>query len=234
MQAIFSAWNDGFPSYAKSTVGAGKTLVIFWEQYDVTLDQIISGSQDSVITQFAAGARSYGSPIILAPFHEMNGNWDPWDGTVGSNTPAKVITAWKHLRDVFGNVSNVKFAWDVNNESVPDTSGNEIRDYYPGDAYVDYLAVDGFNFGNPWQTWEQVFSDALGQLSAISSKPIYILSMASADGSQKGAWITDGLGSAIKKYPQVAGWVWFNENKEENWLVNSTSAALAAFKSVIP
>lgn len=236
MQAVFTAWTDGFPSYTKSTVGSqGKTLVVFWEQYGTTLDAIINGSQDSVISQFAAGARSYGSPVILAPFHEMNGNWDPWDGTVDGNTPAKVIAAWKHLHETFGNVPNVKFAWDVNNESVPNNSNNEIGDYYPGDAYVDYLAVDGFNFGNPWQTWDQVFSSALKQLSAVnSSKPIYILSMASAAGSQKAAWITDGLGTAIKKYPQVAGWVWFNENKEENWLINSDSAALAAFKSILP
>jgi hypothetical protein len=57
--------------------------------------------------------------------------------------------------------------------------------------------------------------------------------MACADGTQKAAWITDALTVQIPKHPQLAGWIWFNENKEQNWLAWSNSAALAAFKAAI-
>ena len=235
MVAIFVGWGNSagpFPSeYAASVRDKGKTLVIFWEHYGTTLDAIYGGQHDAYITQFANAAKTYGGPIILAPLHEMNGNWDPWDGTVGTNNSAKVIASWRRIHDLFLSVPNVKFAWDVNNVSVPQITSNSIASYYPGDAYVDYVAIDGFNFGNPWQTWSQVFSSAITQVKGYN-KPIYLLSMASAAGSQKAAWITDALTVKIPG-DQIAGWVWFNENKEQNWLINSDTNSLSAFKAAV-
>jgi len=54
--------------------------------------------------------------------------------------------------------------------------------------------------------------------------------MASAAGSQKASWITEGL-KLISSDPSIAGFIWFNENKEQNWLVNSDPASLQAFKT---
>jgi beta-mannanase len=84
----------------------------------------------------------------------------------------------------FTDAPNVAFGWAVNSESVPDIQGNQIEDYYPGDQYVDYVGVDGFNFGTPWQTWNQVFDRPLGKLIKYN-KPIYLFSMASAEGPKK-------------------------------------------------
>ena len=233
IRSVFYAFGDGFPvSYASSLGAKGKTLLIFWEPVS-NLDSINNGSQDSIIKKFATDAGTYGYPVILAPFHEMNGNWDVWDGTVGTNSPAKFITAWKHVHDLFIGVTNVKFALDYNAGSVPDVSGNQYNDYYPGDAYVDYVGVDGFNFGNPWQSFQSIFSTPLAKL-ATYHKPIYIFSIGSVAGSQKATWITDALSVQIKNYP-VVGWVWFNQNGADgNWLVNSDAASLTAFVQALP
>lgn len=237
MQSLFTGWGatkGPFPSQFGPTIrDRSKTMVLFWEPYGTTLDSIIAGSSDAYIGQFAADARAYGGPIILAPFREMNGNWVPWGGTVGTNTPAKVIAAWQRVHDVFGSVPNVKFAWTVNNVSVPNTPENAIGVYYPGDSYVDYVAVDGFNWGNPWQTFDQVFGQALATLNAYG-KPVYILSMASAAGTQKAAWIADMFTQLRLTHPEVQGWVWFNQNKERDWRVNSDAASLQAFHDGIP
>ena len=127
----------------------------------------------------------------------------------------------------------MKFAITYNNVSTPNASGNLFSDYYPGDAYVDYVGVDGFNFGSPWQTFSQVFSSGLSQAASFG-KPVYIMSMASAAGSQKAAWITDALTTEVKLYPSLVGWVWFNQNGDQDWLVNSDSNSLAAFKAALP
>ena len=233
MQATFVGWNTSFPtSMASSLKSGGKTIVIFWENTGTSLDSIIAGSSDSYISSFATAAKASGASVILAPFHEMNGDWDDWDGTVGSNTPAKVVAAWKHMHDLFSGVTNVKFAWDVNNVSEPDTAANAISVYYPGSSYVDYVAVDGFNFGT--DTWDQVFpSSLMNQLSSYG-KPVYILSTASVPGSSKAQWITD-MGTHIKNYPSVVGWVWFDQNGADgNWVVDSDAASLAAFESILP
>ena len=188
IQAVFTGWGDPFPSYVGTGLCPNRSLLVFWENYNYSLDNIISGKYDSYIKTFAAGTTSYKCPVIISLFHEMNGNWDDWDGTMGDNSPAKIISAWKHVHDLFAaaGVTNVKWAWAVNNVSEPDTAANSPDVYYPGDSYVDYVGVDGFNFGNPWQTFGQVFDTAIAGVQKYN-KPIYIFSMGAVANAQKAA-----------------------------------------------
>lgn len=138
----------------------------------------------------------------------------------------------RHIRDLFRDVPNAKFVWVVNSDSVPNTADNAITKYYPGDSYVDAVGVDGFNFGSPWQSFDAIFNKPLTLLTSYG-KPIYILSVASAEGSGKAAWITDALTVQIPKYPSIVGWIWFNVNKEADWRVNSSPQALNAFRAAL-
>ena len=233
--ATFASWQDTFPLNYKQTIGAvGKTLVIFWEP-DFGYNQIVNGSHDAFITQFAADAKSYGYPIILVPFDEMNLNEEAWGYGINGNTAANFISAWRHIHDLFAQDSNVKFGIAYNNVSIPNVSGNQFGDYYPGDSYVDYVGVDGFNFENPSVSFINTFNSAINTLESYN-KPIYIFSLGSAEASDKATWITKGLGTDLKNYANIAGWIWFNKNdgSNQNWLVNSNPAALTAFKSVLP
>jgi Glycosyl hydrolase family 26/Putative peptidoglycan binding domain len=255
IQAIFlSLGVDSFPTgYTQSVGAAGKTLLIFWEpdngsddvsQSAFSYSSILSGTYDANMTQFAAAAKAYGYPVILVPMDEMNGNWEPWGGTVNGNTPAQFTQVWIHIHNLFAGVSNVKFGWDPNNDSVPDTSANAISAYWPGAQYVDYVGVDGFNGnGDPWQSFSQIFPSSLMTQLAAYGKPVYIFSMGSTEESSnplaKAQWITQGLGpnGIISTFPDIAGWIWFNENggdSTSNWLINSDAASLAAFQAAIP
>ncbi len=219
IQAVFVSSGDSFPSELGNK---GRTLLIFWEP-TVNLDAINAGKLDSGLKQFAADAKASGTPVLFAPFHEMNGNWDVWDGTVGSNTPAKLITAWKHVHDLFAGVPNVKFMWAVNSDSVPNSLANGIDSYYPGSSYVDIVAEDAFNFGG--QTFTQVAGAALNQLKTYN-KPIYLSSIGACPGSDKPQWITDAMKAAVQ------GIIYFNQNGPEcNFKVDSDPASLQAFKS---
>lgn len=232
MRGVFVNWNDPFPTSFSSLKNTGKTLVIYWELYGVTLDSILAGESDDYIKKFGEAARAYGGPVILAPLHEMNGNWDPWGGTVGNNTPQKVVTTWQRIVDKFGARQNVKFAWAVNNISVPNTKENAITVYYPGNNYVDFVAVDGFNFADPWQSFDEVFGEAL-QLLSKYQKPIYILSMATAEGERKATWIKDAIEVQMPKYPLLKGFIWFQENKERDWRIESDQNSLQAFQAAL-
>ncbi len=237
IEAVFLGWGDSFPLHETHLKAHGQILFIFWEQYGVTLDQILGGSQDAYIAQFAADAKTYDGEVRLAPFSEMNGEWSPWGGVAEGNTPAKVIEAWKHIHALFADASNVEFVWVVNQESVPDTPENSIASYYPGDEFVDYVGVDGFNFGKPWQTYDQIFTSALMQLRKYD-KPILVTSMSCAPGQQKSTWIKDAL-FKIYADPDIVGFVWFNENKEgqgeweANWLVDSDHDSLEEFRNAV-
>jgi hypothetical protein len=236
--ADFEGWSDNFPLYLKTKVGqAGKTLVIFWEP-SFGYDAINKGTKDKYIKKFAADARLYKYPVIMVPFAEMNLNEEAWGYAQNGNTAPKFKTAWIHVHNLFAGIKNVKFGLAYNNVSIPNIAGNQYKDYYPGSAYVDYVGVDGFDFGDPHLSFGQIFDEPIKQLS-LFKKPIYIFSMAAIAGPQKATWIADGLGNRINSYSNVAGWIWFNESKLEegrpiDWRVNSDKNALQAFKSVLP
>lgn len=245
-QVVFVHWENKneFPiEIAETLKNTNKTLIIFWETMDYNIsspeqqnfsyDKILQGQWNNYISSFATSVKSYGGPVIIIPFEEMNGDWYPWSGTKNNNSPLKHILAYRYIHDFFKDVPNVKFGWAINNESVPDTANNQIELYYPGNAYVDYVGVNGFNFGDSWQSFNEIFGNALEKLKAYQ-KPIYIFSFASAPGSKKAAWITDALTVQMAKYPQLKGWVWFNENKEKDWRVWSDTASLEAFKAALP
>lgn len=232
--SLFVSWAQNFPLDLSSNIGqAGKTLIIFWEP-SFGYDSINNGSQDSYIKQFAADAKTYGHPVILVPFDEMNLNEEAWGYGQNNNSAEKFKEAWIHIHTLFAQDTNVKFGLDYNNVDIPaGTSGNFYDDYYPGSSYVDFVGVDGFSFSNNWQTFGQIFDSAINKLNSYK-KPIIIFSVAAEDNPQKAAWITDGLGSHIKTYKNVKDWVWFNKGGTPNWLVNSDPKSLAAFKSVLP
>lgn len=244
MEAVFSHWgNDQFPAYLAPRIrDKGRTMVLFWEavnynrdyfsQPEYSFDSVIAGKMDPYFTKFAADAKAYKGEIILAPYSEFNGNWFPWGMTVSGNTPEKFIKAWIHIHSFFADVPNVKFAWVPNNDSVPDVVANNFDLNYPGSAYVDIVGLDAFN-NTPWETFDQMLSAEIGRLKKYN-KPIYLLSLGVKNDQRKAAWITDAFTVQLYKYPEVKGWVWFNENKEQDWRVNSSVESLQAFKNMIP
>lgn len=244
MQAVFAHWgNDDFPSFYSSLIrDKGRTMVLFWEAIDYSrdpfsqdeysFDSVIKGDMDSYFTKFAAESKEYKGDIILIPYSEFNGNWFPWGVSVKGNTPQKFIEAWIHIRKIFKDVPNVKFAWVPNNDPSSDISINNIDYSYPGSQYVDIVGLDGFN-ADPWETFDQMMGSELNHLKKYN-KPIYIFSMGVKEDSRKASWITDTFTVQLYKYPEVKGWIWFNENKENDWRVNSDQDSLNAFKDMIP
>ncbi len=245
-EMVFAHWgNDSeFPiSYASRVRDKKKTMVLFWEaidynrplsdQADYSLDAITRGDHDEYIRRFALGAQEYRGPIILIPFSEMNGNWFPWSGTAKGNSPEKIIAAYRHIRGFFRDAPNVKFGWAVNARDIPDEEGNRFELYYPGSDVVDVVGVDGFNYdGKEEVTFGQLFGSALERLQKFD-KPIWIFSMGTAEEPTKPAWITDALVNEIPKRPGIVGWLWFNENKERDWRVDSSPASLSAFRDAV-
>jgi len=97
----------------------------------------------------------------------MNGNWYPW--SVGS-TPDEYILAWRHVHDIFSNKSldstRLQWIWSVNCQ---DSGNYKAEEYWVGENYVDWLGLDGYNWGasSTWSHWKwpnEVFDDMIGRL----------------------------------------------------------------------
>lgn len=232
----FYGTNDTWPAGSHPAF-PDQIAMVTWEPWDATLDQIIAGNLDLYFSTRINACKALGIPILFRPMHEMNGNWYPWSGaSSGANLPAprKYIRAWRHIRDLFTahRAGNVYFVWCPNHNSVPDTPWNLATNYYPGPRYVDYIGVDGYNFGNPDLTPAQIFADFYRTFSSYG-KPMLICETSSADAPvDKAEWIAQ-LDAWLPTAPQIDGVVWFHENKEHDWRIDSSPTALNAFKTMI-
>lgn len=225
----------------------GAMPMVTWTPYDYTkgvnqpdfsLHKILDGTYDSYIREWAHGAARWKRTFYLRWAHEMNGTWYPWSAGVNSNTPAQYIASWRHIHDIFHEegATNVIWVWSPNIK----TGGSmPFEEVYPGDKYVDWIALDGYNWGQTysWTRWESltdIFGPSYDEITATWSKPLMIAEMGSADsGGDKAAWITEAFMTQMQqRFPRVRAVVWFNENKEAAWTVNSSQSALAAFVTV--
>ncbi len=211
----------------------------FWSIGTTGLTAITNGSKDAYITKFADDAKAYGGEVWLRPFHEMNGNWYPWGGSVGSNSAAKLVAAWKHVHDIFvaEGATNVKFVWCVNNDSVPSGSANAISAYWPGDSYIDYAAMDGYNSGTTqsWSSWRpfaSVFGSAYSTVVSLTSKPVIVAETSSVEqGGNKANWIIDMFSVIPTQFPHIVGVCWFDAHQTYDWRIDSSTTSAAAFRA---
>jgi mannan endo-1,4-beta-mannosidase len=249
----------------------GVTPVIAWEPYDANADpinqpayrlaNIVRGDFDDYVDSWAEGLATYGKPVFLSFAHEMNGDWLPWGVGVNGNAPGDYVAAWRHVHDRFtaAGASNVRWLWTPNElyEGIPAT----VAEVYPGDEYVDWFGVNGFNWGaaihwrscdcqSAWRTFAEIFDYTYQQLTALSSKPIMILETASSEvGGDKAAWISDALLEQLPtNFPGIRAITWFNNvttglemieggvvvpTAAVDWPVKSSPAALEAFTEAV-
>ncbi len=218
------------------------------------LQAILDGKYDDYIRGFARDAAAFKRPLLLRWGHEMNGDWYAWSGkrNGGATTdafgdpqkadgPERFVATFQYIHKLFEEekATNVLWVW-CPNVAMTGPLGepwNAIANYYPGDAYVDWLCVDGYNWGtsqswSSWQTFDQVYQQSYAQLQAINaSKPMMIGEFASSEkGGDKAAWVTDALKRIPAGYPQIRMIFWFNLNKETDWRINSSDASLKAFQ----
>jgi beta-mannanase len=180
----------------------------------------------------ADDAKALGKQFFVDFAAEMNGD-EGW----GGHRPAKYIAAWRHIHDIFTSrgATNVVWAWCPNNED--DESSPPAMDYYPGDQYVDWTGIDGYNWGTSdpdfdWQSFREVFADMYPQLAA-KGKPIIIGEMASDEvGGSKASWINNIIPTLKNNYPLIKAIVWFDVHKERHWEINSSSSTLAAYQKM--
>jgi beta-mannanase len=108
----------------------------------------------------------------------MNGNWYPWSL---NSTPNEYIMAWHHIHNIFSNKSldstRLQWVWSVN---YADFGNYTAENYWVGDNYVDWLGIDGYNFGggshgDAWVWPNEIFDKMIARVMNLSStKPLSI------------------------------------------------------------
>lgn len=203
--------------------------------------------------------------VYLRLAHEMNGDWYRWSAAVGNNSPADYVAMWKKVHRLVnaelerpdqtgGSVdrrTRLAWMWCVNHTDVGSVKAEQ---YFPGAAYVDWLAIDGYNWGGAysWSTWtspEGTFgaSNATTQdptrmlarlhaLDGAAQLPVALTEVATTTIGQtstsgagsKSQWITDLMSYSVSNGIDMV--VWFNEDKETDWALFGGTGGDTTFK----
>ncbi len=207
-----------------------------------TLAQITSGTRDADFTTWATAVAAWGKPMFLRWAWEMNGTWYNY-GLEAQADPAVYVSAWQRIRNVCdaAGATNISWLWCPN---LVFTGSTSLASLYPGDAYVDWTGLDGYNQGTTSLSFQSLYQVSYNELVAIApSKPIMVGETSSyeySDGypSGKAAWTTAALASLPVSFPKIRGFCWFNwrildGSVYRDWPIESSASAQQAFASGI-
>ena len=222
----------------------GTIPLITWEPFTGAttpaniVSRIASGEFDAYVVAWAtrlwtflAGADGHlGSPddrrVYLRLAHEMNGDWYPW----GQRSPERFIQMWRRVHALFDDLglgpAHVQWMWCVTNV---DHGPFDAEAYYPGDDWVDWVAIDGYNWGvtsasTQWLPPQGVLGPMLTRVRALTSRPVALAEIgttrhtASGDDVQaKNEWIRQYFSWLTSANVQLV--CWFNLDRDADFAV---------------
>ena len=273
MVGYFGGWDEDFRANAVTRAWERDMLpMLTWESRPIgskndvvdepaySLPRILAGDFDAYLTKYAQDIAATGLPLAIRLDHEMNGVWYPWAEQTGSGAPINgngvgdFVQMWQHVHDIFeANGANQYVVWVwapniVNNLPAAHQSQEFLQALYPGDAYVDWVGLSGYQ-RPPYKadndsTFSYTYGRTLEQLRAITDKKILLAEVGASEiGGTKPAWVKSFFeGFDPGANDDVLGFAWFNlavstyvdgQLATNDWRVDSRANSLEAFRAGI-
>ncbi|MGZ4245390.1 MAG: glycoside hydrolase family 26 protein [Solirubrobacteraceae bacterium] len=244
----FADWahSPDFPrSFAAGANARGAVALISWEpwdswrggadQPDYALRRIAAGDHDALIDRWAIEIARYGRPVMIRFAPEMNGDWLPWSTGVNGNRRDDYVAAWRHVRQRFRRAGATNAIWVWNPIAAYDGS-TPLRTLFPGTGEVDWVALDGYNWGAArnwgWQSYADIFAPTVRALRALApGRPLMIAEIGCAPDPRKAGWVNDTLQAARADHLNAV--VWFDFAKEVDWRLAGDPASARAAHAVL-
>ena len=256
---VYKSLGNAFPDTAeKPMLAQGSTMMVSLDLRDTqTYNEVSVGQFDSEILSFYksvnASAVKYGLGSIYVDFeHEPSIKKREIHGT-----PSQFVRAWRHVyRLIAGagldwqNGGRLHWVWIMDHDSYntnvanPGTYGPGTAPlFWPGAAYVDITAVDGYNHpgchshtppGSTVYSPKRLFGSALAFAQSHGNKPVYITEFASiaySDPTIRPNWI-DSVTAYVTAHPAIMAadyWDGFHSGATCVFNINNDPASLAAF-----
>jgi hypothetical protein len=229
---VFYDFTDTLPN-ALPGLPAKATPMISWR--GCALADITSGASDALIARAARQLKRQDRPVLLRWGWEMNGDWYAWSAAGNNNDNDAYVAAWKRLHRIFAEqkATNVSWVWSPNWNSRPVEAWNTFAALYPGDEYVDWVGVSGYNLHR--ETPDTLFAPIYRAYAA--TKPLLITEVGAVDrgGRTKADWITL-FARWVEAHPGVGGVAWFDTDthpgSDEKWRIDTDAESLAAYRAM--
>jgi hypothetical protein len=193
--------------------------------------RIAAGKADGIINATARAAAAYGQPLLFSFDHE------PLYSAFVPGRPAQFVAAWRHIVDRFRAVGADNVFWVL--ILTASTYDQGIADlYYPGRAYVNFLAADGYNwkFAHKarWRSLADIFT-SFYYYTLEKHLPAMITEAGTLedpnDPGRKAAWYR-GADAWLHTHPNIKAFVYFNTTVRWPWWIDTSPQSLAAFRAL--
>lgn len=256
---VYRSWDDTFPdadiTWMKTT---GHSLFLSIKARlkngsNVSWQAIADAQPGSALytnmVRWATAIKAYGTPIYVAFNHEPDTS-----NSQRSGTAVQFIAAWQKFVTVMHaeNVANARMAWTVavRSFSQPTSSKKYAPKYYPGDSWVDVIAVDAYNmyckrkngsFANPWRSLATLLAPFMQFVASHPGPPLVLAEWGSPEdpgnASRKAQWIADAQAMfkqpAYQRFVAISYWNQLSHNYDGcDFRITSSAAALNAFKTM--
>ena len=219
---------DRFPN---TVLQSGLWMVGTWDVAKDTAD----GVYDDVIRGFSTWAKTVNRPIYLRIGYEF-------DGAHNELEPSEYVAAYRRFVDITREegVNNVAFVW--HSYAAPPYEGYPLASWYPGDGYVDWVAVS--LFGHMYGADPGVYANAVFDFAKTHKKPVMIAESSPIHGIHDGdlrswdPWFVNYFSLAYEKNIKAISfittdWTQFSPAASLNWqdarLQNNETVAAAWF-----
>ena len=210
---LYTRWKTPAPIGDLTNIAStGAYPLIDWGCQDSDAN-VAAGKDDQLIANYAKALKSYGRPVFLRWFWEMNvtgtnphsASSERQNVCISDGGPAGYIAAWQHIWTIFHNAgaNNVAFVWS------PGIGGSsDPALFYPGNQYVDWIGADGYDRK---QTGASAFSTIFSsfyQRYSTYGKPIMIAETGALAADQSA--FLQGILATAPTMPDIKAVVYFD------------------------
>jgi hypothetical protein len=250
---LSGAWDAYITEWAADIAALGYPVFVRWG-HEMNIPTYSWGAQYA----FGSNGRTHytvaaGQGCGLTNCFGVNGQYDG---------PERYKAAYQRVYNLANPIAdNIIWVWNPNARNWPlasDQPWNHYSNYYPGDAYVDWVALDGYNWGpssgnghGHWIMFNEMFGAELNDLrTRYPAKPQMIAEFAAVedpnDPNRKANFIRDAYQQA-RNHPNLNVLIWVHDDDfidmlhfcpgtqiicpaAANFRVDSSPAALQAYK----
>jgi beta-mannanase len=233
---FYHQWSQNFPTPEERSLAAGGRLLLLNWKPSTSWANIASGAQDAQIITTAGRLKAFGRKLFLAFHHE------PENDTGSFGSPSDYARAFRHVHDVFQRVGASNVVWVWNMMGYVGGYGSIYETLYPGDAYVDWISYDPYNWyrcraGAKARSFEQITKPFYDWTATQHpSKPLmlseYGLMEQGPGMPSKAEWFHAELQALKTTRTRIKAVVYFNNLHGCVWNVSTSAASVAAYRQI--
>jgi Glycosyl hydrolase family 26 len=200
------------------------------------------------IVRWAEDVKAFENPVLFSFNQEPE-----LEGNRPNGTASDFKAAWRRIVDIFRqeDVTNAEYLWVMTDWSfaVPPDDRRAAAKWYPGDAHVDGLAADAYNWQrcrpdivNEWMSLEEIIEPFRLFGKRHPDKFLWLAEWGTVEDpnvpGRKAEWFRDAR-SLFKEpaYNQFQGLAYVNRNYDTEqfqcaWAIDTSPSSLNAFKAM--